>query len=162
MPNVPRNLPAFLSLVLFLATGCAGSSRHLAPADPTAAEVDRSVVVETAMSMVGAPYRYGGASPHGFDCSGLVVYSYAQAGVTGLPRSARDLMRRTDRVDVDDLAPGDLLFFDIGRGKVSHVGIFVADRTFVHAPSSGKRVALASLEDRYWMRHFEAAGRLSR
>ena len=156
-------LVGLLSLSAF---GCAGPARNIAPADPTTPNVgnvgERDIVVETATSMIGAPYRYGGSSPQGFDCSGLVVYSYARAGVTGLQRSARALMKQTEPVSVRDLEPGDLLFFDVGRGRVSHVGIFVADRTFVHAPSSGKQVAIASLDHAYWKPRLRQAGRLRR
>ena len=158
-----RRTTSCISLFLLLATGCAGPAQHLSPTDPTSRVGDcGTIAVEAATSMIGAPYRYGGSSPKGFDCSGLVVYSYGRAGVTGLPRSAHELMKRTKRVSVRDLEPGDLLFFDIGRGKVSHVGIFVADRTFVHAPSSGKRVAMASLDHQYWKPRLERAGRLVR
>jgi cell wall-associated NlpC family hydrolase len=159
-------MDSLMPIVLLIAAGCAGPAQHTSPADPTArmdqGGFDRNLVVETATSMIGSPYRHGGSSPKGFDCSGLVIYSYGRAGVTGLPRSAHELMEYSERVSVRDLEPGDLLFFDVGRGRVSHVGIFVADRTFVHAPSGGKRVALASLDHQYWKPRLERAGRLAR
>jgi cell wall-associated NlpC family hydrolase len=162
--HLTRRTAVWIPLLLLTLVGCAAPARHVSPADPTRpgeeSGFDREIVVTTATAMVGAPYRYGGASPQGFDCSGLVVYSYASAGVEGLPRSTRELMKHTDRVPLAELEPGDLLFFEVGRGKVSHVGIFVADRTFVHAPSRGKRVAMASLDQGYWKTRLERAGRL--
>jgi len=115
--------------------------------------------VRTAVSMIGAPYRYGGASPSGFDCSGLVVYSYARAGRPGLPHSAAELERITRPVSLSELEPGDLLFFQLSRKKTSHVGIYVGERSFVHAPSSGKRVERVRFDHVYWSQHLGRAGR---
>jgi cell wall-associated NlpC family hydrolase len=110
--------------------------------------------------MIGVPYRYGGSSPQGFDCSGLVVYSYAKGGLDGLPHSAVTLARLARPVTLDELQPGDLLFFALSGRKTSHVGIYVGGRTFVHAPSSGKRVETVSFDDLYWRGKLERAGRL--
>jgi cell wall-associated NlpC family hydrolase len=114
----------------------------------------------TASSLVGAPYRYGGSSPKGFDCSGLVVYSFAQAGLAGLPHSAARLKQLARPVPLDDLEPGDLLFFELAKRKTSHVAIYVGDRSFVHAPSGGKRVERVRFDDVYWSRQLGRAGRL--
>ena len=113
-----------------------------------------------AISMIGAPYRYGGSSPAGFDCSGLVIYSYAKTGVSGLPHSAAGLEHRTRPVSLQDLEPGDLLFFQLSASKTSHVAIYVGDRAFVHAPSGGKRVERVSFDHVYWGRRLGRAGRL--
>ncbi len=112
--------------------------------------------------MIGAPYRYGGSSPAGFDCSGLVVYSYAKAGVANLPRSAASLEAATRPVRLEDVEPGDLLFFRLGGKKTSHVALYVGDRSFVHAPSSGKRVEKVGFDHVYWSAHLGRAGRLGR
>ncbi len=112
--------------------------------------------------MIGAPYRYGGSTPRGFDCSGLVVYSYAQAGVSGLPHSARMLEKRARTIDVNDLRPGDLLFFRLDGAKSVHVGIVVDDGSFVHAPSSGKRVEQVGFDHAYWGPRLSRAGRIGR
>jgi cell wall-associated NlpC family hydrolase len=111
--------------------------------------------------MIGAPYRYGGASPAGFDCSGLVVYSYAEAGHSGLPHSAARLEGASHPVSLPEIEPGDLLFFHLSGKKASHVAIYVGDRSFVHAPSPGKRVERVSFDHVYWGPRIRRAGRLA-
>jgi cell wall-associated NlpC family hydrolase len=131
----------------------------LATSDDDSGDIDPLAAVRVASSMIGVPYRYGGRSPSGFDCSGLVVYSYARAGLSGLPHSARALERRARKISVDALEPGDLLFFDLEPRK-AHVGIFVGDRSFVHAPSPGGRVERVSFDHVYWSPRIQRAGRL--
>jgi cell wall-associated NlpC family hydrolase len=109
--------------------------------------------------MLGTPYRYGGESPDGFDCSGLVYYSYARAGAA-IPRTSREQFRASRPLALDEARAGDLVFFRIG-GKVSHVGIYLADGEFVHAPATGKRVQIASLRSGFYQRNFMRAGRLA-
>ena len=113
-----------------------------------------------AATMVGKPYRYGGAAPTGFDCSGLISFSYQQAGVS-LPRSTSQQRRATQRVKLAELKRGDLLFFDQEGRKNSHVGIYLGERRFVHAPSSGKHVRNDSLDNPYWRKHLSEARRPS-
>ena len=108
--------------------------------------------------MVGKPYRYGGNSPRGFDCSGLVYYSYRQAGFT-VPRSTETQRAHSHKVSLSRLARGDLLFFDQQGRSSSHVGIYLGGNRFVHAPSSGKRVRVDSLSESYWQRHLVDARR---
>ena len=110
--------------------------------------------------MVGKPYRYGGATPAGFDCSGLVLFSYQQAGVK-VPRETEQLRRHSQPVRVSSLRRGDLVFFDQDGKKNSHVGIYLGDGTFVHAPSSGKRVRTDRLDSAYWKKHLSEARRIS-
>lgn len=118
------------------------------------------MVVDTARSMLGARYRYGGSSPEdGFDCSGLVAYSYRRAGVAGLPRSARELERHATPIPLDALKPGDLLFFRLSGVKTNHVAIYDDDRHFIHSPSSGKRVERVSFDHVYWGDRIKRAGR---
>lgn len=147
----------FAWIPILAALACASPPPPGAPAG--GADV-RSRVVRVASAQLGTPYRPGGQTPAGFDCSGLVVYSYAQAGVRGLPHSAARLDAMSRRVDVEDLAPGDLLFFDLGGRKARHVGIYVGERHFVHAPSSGGSVERVSFDHVYWRRHIRRAGRL--
>ena len=115
-------------------------------------------VVDTAKRMIGVPYRYGGATPNGFDCSGLVQYSYRAAGVK-LPRTSAEQYRSARPVTIREARPGDLLFFRYDR-RISHVAIYLGDDRFVHAPSSGKRVSVASLRDPHYQQHFARAGRI--
>jgi cell wall-associated NlpC family hydrolase len=117
-----------------------------------------AAVVETARQQVGAPYRYGGSTPKGFDCSGLVHYAYMSAGIE-VPRTTDGLLREAHRVSLTQLKPGDILFFRADPPKISHVGIYIGHDHFVHAPTNGKRVSYASLKSKYWMRHIVTAGR---
>lgn len=111
-----------------------------------------------ALDMRGKPYRPGGNSPRGFDCSGLAQYSYAQVNVR-LPRSTEDQWTRSRAVPRKEIRPGDLLFFHQEGKRNSHVAIYLGSDRFVHAPSSGKQVSTASLNDRYWSQHFAGARR---
>lgn len=122
---------------------------------------DQQVIstVDIALQQIGAPYRYGGHDPSGFDCSGLVYYAYHQRGMK-IPRSTSKQMKYARSVSANNLRIGDLLFFRISAKKVSHVGIYIGDRQFVHAPSSGKRVQISSLNNRYWSKRFITAGRI--
>jgi cell wall-associated NlpC family hydrolase len=130
------------------------------PPGATRAEPDpvRNQIVFTALQMVGVPYRYGGATPTGFDCSGLVQYAYRNAGLS-VPRTSREQLGASRPVPLAEARPGDLLFF---RSKDwSHVGIYVGEGRFVHAPSTGKTVSVASFADAWYRRNFVRAGRMS-
>ena len=107
--------------------------------------------------MVGVPYRYGGESPDGFDCSGLVQYAYRSAGVS-VPRTSRDQLRASSPVPLADAAAGDLVFFQ--SKDFSHVGIYLGQGRFVHAPATGRAVAIASFNEAYYRRNFVRAGRM--
>jgi len=109
------------------------------------------------MQQVGAPYLYGGSNPQGFDCSGLVQYSYARAGLR-IPRTTGELWYATQPVRRDELQIGDLLFFSVDS-KMSHVGLYLGEQRFVHAPSSGRAVSVATLDSPYYDKAFIRAGR---
>jgi len=109
--------------------------------------------------MLGVPYRFGGEAPEtGFDCSGLVYYSYAEAGIS-VPRTSQEQFKAARKIALDDAAAGDLIFFQ-DQAKLSHVGIYLGGDLFVHAPSTGKTVSVASLSSPYYQRHLVAVGRL--
>jgi cell wall-associated NlpC family hydrolase len=110
-----------------------------------------------ALNQVGVPYRYGGSSPSGFDCSGLVHYSYANAGKT-VPRTTAGLWADLAPVETRDMRTGDLLFFRIA-GKMSHVGMYLGGGRFVHAPSTGRVVTVERLGSDYYRKAFIRAGR---
>jgi murein DD-endopeptidase len=115
---------------------------------------------EIALTMVGRPYKFKGDSPAGFDCSGLVRYSYLAAGMD-VPHGTRALMEGSRPISTRDLRKGDLLFFtELGK-KYSHVGIYAGGGRFVHAPSTGKHVRLDNLQDLYWKKHFLGARRFA-
>lgn len=109
--------------------------------------------------MVGKPYRYGGSSPQGFDCSGLVHYSYSRAGVK-IPRDTPGLRQASRPVSVRHIQRGDLVFFNQEGKRASHVGIYLGNDEFVHAPSTGKHVHIVTLSESYWQRHFAGARRV--
>jgi cell wall-associated NlpC family hydrolase len=114
-------------------------------------------VAAIAADQVGVPYRYGGRSTDGFDCSGLVSYAWARAGNT-VPRTTRGLWQQLRPVDAGELRPGDVLFFDI-EGKPSHVGLYLGGGRFVHAPSTGREVGIEELDSPYYSRAFIRGGR---
>ena len=110
-----------------------------------------------ALQQVGVPYRYGGSTTSGFDCSGLVQYSYRRAGKT-VPRTTGQLWSSTSTVNRNELQAGDLLFFSID-GKMSHVGMYLGGQRFVHAPSTGRKVTVANLDSPFYSRALVRAGR---
>ncbi len=129
----------------------------LAPADPAKA----NAVLMRAISLVGTPYRYGGNTPEGgFDCSGLVDYVFRDMLNLRLPRTTRALAElEGPRIQPEQLVAGDLVFFG-DAGTVSHVGIYVGEGRFVHAPSTGGTVRLDRLDGSWWRGHYSGARRL--
>lgn len=117
-------------------------------------------VANLAQDQVGRPYRWGGETPgEGFDCSGLVHWSYGCVGV-GMPRVVRRQQEMGLRINGDRLQPGDLVFFAIDGRRTTHVGIYVGDQSFVHAPSSGQPVRVDSLADTWWRRRWTESRRV--
>lgn len=146
-----------LVLASALAVGCA-STRPVAVARTSAGVAGNpEQAVMVALAMAGTPYRWGGADPDGFDCSGLVYYAYQRTGVE-VPRTTEDQYRNVRRISLADLAAGDLVFFKLD-GRISHVGLYTGDGRFVHAPSTGKVVSISQLDDDFWRRRLVAAGR---
>ena len=135
----------------FALAALAGTAIAATPQEHAAAE---------AVKLLGAPYRYGGMGPKGFDCSGLVLYSYRQAGIT-LPHSTEEQRHLGKSVRRSELRPGDLVFFDQQGKKHGHVAIYVGNGEIVHAPSSGKRVRRDRIDSPYWKKHLSEARRLS-
>ena len=116
-------------------------------------------IAQFALTMVGTPYRYGGESPGtGFDCSGLVFYSFSQTGIA-VPRTSREQFSSARKIALRDAGEGDLLFFS-DQEKLSHVGIYLGDGRFVHAPSSGRTVSVAELDHPWYQQHLVGVGRL--
>ena len=145
----------FLLLFMMLALAACGSS----PAAPDrSAQSPGAQAAAVALDQVGVRYRYGGSGPQGFDCSGLVHYAYAQAGVA-VPRTTGQLWAAAEDVDRSELRPGDILFFSI-EGKMSHVGMYLGERRFVHAPQSGRSVSVASLDAPFYRSALLRAGRI--
>jgi cell wall-associated NlpC family hydrolase len=118
-------------------------------------------VMRRAMALLGTPYRWGGISENGFDCSGLVNYVFKSAIGIDLPRVSRDMARSGEQVERNALTAGDLVFFSRRGRRVDHVGIYVGNGQFVHAPRTGKDVMVSSLDTGYWSGKFLQARRVA-
>jgi len=174
-PVFATRLPrAALSLLLglLLLGGCASQRPVRRPAaPPPGARVWPQVtptdlaaannILMRALGLVGTPYRFGGNTPEtGFDCSGLVTYVYKDVLALALPRTSRELAAiQGPRIPPERLAAGDLVFFGSG-GSVSHVGIYVGEGRFVHAPTTGGMVRLDYLDGAYWRDHYSGSKRV--
>lgn len=120
-----------------------------------------SELVVNAMSFLGVPYKRGGNNEHGFDCSGFVRSMYQQSIGLLLPRRAEQQAAATESIDKSDLQPGDLVFFNTLRRAFSHVGIYVGEGKFIHAPKPGAQVRVESMAVRYWQSRFDGARRVA-
>ena len=121
-----------------------------------------SDLVVTAMGFLGVPYKRGGTSAEtGFDCSGFVRAMYEQSIGLVLPRRANEQAAATQTIDRTDLKPGDLVFFNTMRRAFSHVGIYVGDGKFIHAPRSGAQVRVEDMREAYWQTRFNGARRVA-
>ncbi len=118
-------------------------------------------VLMSALSLTGVKYKFGGNSPEtGFDCSGFVRYVFQQAANLTLPHGARAISQIGQSVTTDQLQPGDLVFFNTLKSAFSHVGIYVGEGRFIHAPSSGGGIHIVNMNDSYWAKRFNGARRL--
>jgi cell wall-associated NlpC family hydrolase len=114
-----------------------------------------------ALELLGIRYRWGGNTPAtGLDCSGLVRYVFQKVTGVTLPRTAKDMSRLGEQVAVADLKPGDLVFFDTRHFAFSHVGIYLGDNRFVHAPRRGREVEVATFDSSFWQKRFSGARRM--
>ena len=163
----------FLRLIYLIAVACYSSGAqadplddfisNLTPTDPTPLALKPIAKLQeaalSAISFVGKPYVFGSSNPDvGFDCSGLVQYVLLQSGVKKLPRSSLEMYDNSSPIEVENLVVGDLLFFRTSNSQINHVGIYVGEGRFIHAPSSGNFVRLDKLEQSYWQKAF-AGGR---
>jgi murein DD-endopeptidase len=153
------NRGAGLALGLLLLAGCSS-------VEPRRNEFARSkpvppgALVSVAKKQIGTPYKYGGEDPRsGFDCSGLVWWSYKELG-SSVPRSSKQLFTQGHKVGRNSLKPGDLVFFNLAPNPPTHVGIMTKPPKFVHAPSSGGKVRENSLDEAYWNKKFYSARRI--
>jgi cell wall-associated NlpC family hydrolase len=114
-----------------------------------------------ALGLIGVSYKFGGNSPDGgLDCSGLVRHVFEEVTGVSLPRTAKEMSKVGAKVSAAELQPGDLVFFNTRRFAFSHVGIYLGDNRFVHAPSRGSDVRIASIDQSYWQKHFNGARRV--
>ena len=118
-------------------------------------------MVMQAMDLLGVPYKRGGSSESsGFDCSGFVRHLYEKSVGQLLPRRAEEQARSTEVIEREELKPGDLVFFNTKRRAFSHVGMYVGDGKFIHAPRAGKSVKIEDMRSAYWQKRFNGARRL--
>lgn len=132
------------------------------PPAPTQQHHKKKRAISIAKKQLKVPYKWGGTSPRkGFDCSGLIQYSFKEANIS-LPRTAASQYKETQRIAVSKMKKGDLIFFHTPQRKrvrVNHVGIYLGNNQFIHAPRRGKTVTIASL-NQYWKRKIVGAGRV--
>jgi len=160
--RVPVLILFFLSALLLAA--CSGTATRQVDSKETITQASRPVsekgneVVFYAMGLIDTGYRFGGKNPEaGLDCSGMVSYIYGRAAGLKVQGSAADMARNGRPIDRAELRPGDLVFFNTMNRSYSHVGIFIGDARFIHAPSTNGRVRIDRLNDRYYAARFEAA-----
>jgi len=117
--------------------------------------------LDQALEYLGIRYKRGGGTPEtGFDCSGFVRYVYNESLGLILPRNAKAMSQEGDRVEKAELQPGDLVFFNTMRRTFSHVGIYLGNNLFIHAPRTGAKVRIEDMSDRYWSRRYNGARRV--
>ena len=148
-----------------LATDNTASTSAAAPAGnaETPGYFERaSELAVQALALIGVNYKYGSNSPDtGFDCSGLVSHVFHQVAGIVLPRNSQSLSKVGAKIDKSELQPGDLVFFNTRRRAFSHVGIYIGDERFVHAPSRGGEVEIVDMHGRYWQTRYNGARRVS-
>ncbi len=160
--RIPALFP--VSLIVLLLAACSGPAPRPATSTGTISQAPLAVseqgneVALYALGLIDTGYRFGGKNPEaGLDCSGMVSYIYGQAAGLKVLGSAADIARNGRPVERSLLRPGDLVFFNTLKRSFSHVGIYLGDERFIHAPSSNGRVRIDRLNDRYYAQRFEAA-----
>ena len=152
-----------LATIAFVAVtalaGCSSAPDIPGPTTVRASNDAAAKAVVYAKEMLGKPYRNAGDSPEGFDCSGLVKYSYARAGIA-MPRDTQSQRRASMLISMHGWREGDLLFFDQEGKKTSHVGLYLGKGRFIHAPSTGGKVRIDSVDAEFWKKHFVEARRV--
>ena len=127
------------------------------PADTPLNSPAREQMVSIIKNTLGTPYKWGGNNPQrGFDCSGLMQYVHKNAGLI-IPRTTAKQRDNSYTINYNQLQPGDMLFFKINR-KTNHVGMYIGNRKFIHAPSTGKKVTIATMDSSYWHKRFVKFG----
>ena len=148
-----------LLLAVLLLSACSSVKKDVRPPDSHASP---GPLTSYARSLIGVPYKYGGNSPDsGFDCSGFVGHVFKRSWGISLPRSAPQISRLGKPVKLAQLREGDLVFYDTNKQAFSHVGIFLGDDRFIHAPSSGGSVRVENMDLDYWRKHYNGARRIT-
>jgi len=148
-------------LALVIPMGCSTLPRELPPVDTGPMSEERAEALLQTLLALGVDYRYGGGSyGSGFDCSGLVAHVFREAYGIELPHNARAQSEFGVHVSLSELRAGDLVFYNTQHSPFSHVGIYLGDGRFVHAPKTGAQVRVESISGAYWMRRFDGARRI--
>jgi cell wall-associated NlpC family hydrolase len=162
LPSAGRRRFLAAAVTMLFVTACGGKERRPDSVRSEAANLPASEkgqeVVFYALSLLDTGYRFGGRNPQaGFDCSGMVSYIYAQAANIKVSGSAADIARQGTPIERNRMRPGDLVFFNTRHRAFSHVGIYIGDNRFIHAPSTDGKVRIDDLDSRYFAKRFEAA-----
>ncbi len=123
---------------------------------------DADELISNAMGFIGVAYRFGGTSPTGFDCSGFMQYVFRKAFAVNLPRTSAAQASVGSYVSRSELRPGDMVFFRTHGSRISHVGMYIGNDRFIHAPRTGKRIEITSLSSKYWNARYATARRVKR
>ena len=158
-------LAAFLACLMSAQSAWADETPvQLSGPGSAAAEENDGVqkLIGRALGLIGIRYRAGGnSSETGFDCSGFVGHVFRETLGLALPRTAHEISRTGAPVEKSELVPGDLVFFHTLRRAFSHVGIYLGDNQFVHAPRPGQKVRVADMSESYWAARYNGARRVS-
>ena len=148
-------------LALAFSAGCSTVPPEMPKPETAPVGERRAEALLQALLSLGLDYRYGGSSPEtGFDCSGLVAHVFREAYGIRLPQNARAQSEYGVRVSLAELRAGDLVFYNTLNRPFSHVGIYLGDGRFVHAPKTGAQVRVESIQGNYWMKRFDGARRI--
>lgn len=154
--NVQANDDVLFDKIMSLQQKKLGTVSNMSPAKNLGMA---NSLLSKAKTLIGTPYRFGGNTPSGFDCSGFMQYVFKNAGIS-LPRSSRDMALVGSHVSREALQVGDMVFFAHSGKNISHVGMYVGDNKFIHSPSAGKTVEITSLDANYWKSRYITARRV--
>ena len=152
--------PILVFLILLLGA-CASTKETVLTHESGSSAIVRKLT-SYAYTLIGTPYKFGGYSPKtGFDCSGFVDYVFRHSGNVSLPHNAHQISRYGLSVKSSQLREGDLVFYDTNNEAYSHVGIYLGNDRFIHAPSSGGSVRTENMREHYWKTHYNGARRIA-
>jgi cell wall-associated NlpC family hydrolase len=150
-----------LLLSLLLLGACSSTNNGLLTHEANSTTAIKKLT-SYAWSLIGVPYKYGGHSPNtGFDCSGFVDHVFQHTAKVLLPHDAQQISRRGRKIKSSQLREGDLVFYNTNNEAYSHVGIYLGDDRFIHAPSSGGKVRVEDMKMDYWRKHYNGARRIT-
>jgi cell wall-associated NlpC family hydrolase len=154
-------MKSILLLSMLLLGACASTKNNIQTHEADSSAIVRELT-SYAQSLIGAPYKYGGHSPNtGFDCSGFVDHVFQHMADVSLPHNAMKISQHGIAVKSSQLREGDLVFYDTNNQAYSHVGIYLGNDRFIHAPSSGGSVRVEDMKMDYWKKHYNGARRIT-